>query len=233
MVRRKKSKFININSVKTEMIKISKHFVNKFTQARSVIPCHITRTLRIFNFIYQILFKILNKNITLQKTLSDWIVLYIKHKILRHKNKETFLHELVRLQWCRRWQMPVRHGEERAVDLSVDLHPYPHPFSQTLTLPERIRLWMQTMEMSFLQGVAVREQFPADWFFADLEYICTIIAKDSQRKNEVILFTFSFDSNSEYEYLTMCQRHVWSFKICLCLKTTYWLHWFLMVFKSS
>lgn len=46
---------------------------------------------------------------------------------------------------------------------------------------------MQTTEMSFLQGVAVREQFPADWFFADLEYICTIIAKDSQRQNEVIL----------------------------------------------
>lgn len=58
--------------------------------------------------------------------------------------------------------MPVRHGEERAVDLSVDLHPYPHPFSQTLTLTERIRLWVQTTEMSFLQGVAVREQFPAD-----------------------------------------------------------------------
>lgn len=114
----------------------------------------------------------------MQKTHSDWIVLYIKHKILRHKNKETFLHELVRLQWCRCWQMPVRHGEERAVDLSVDLHPYPHPFSQTLTLTERIRLWMQTTEMSFLQGVAVREQFPADWFFADLEYICTIIAKE-------------------------------------------------------
>lgn len=40
--------------------------------------------------------------------------------------------------------------------LSVDLHPYPHPFSQTLTLTERIRLWMQTTEMSFLRGVAVR-----------------------------------------------------------------------------